>query len=82
MRLQTWCYVNNCILSQLGPFIDSEHPDIKKGTVDRDFDEIFRLEVLRKVITSIRFVFEIFFCYARSSNLHPDAFAVPSWKIM
>lgn len=37
------------LLVLLGPFIDSEHPDIKKGTVDRDFDEIFRLEVLRKL---------------------------------
>ncbi|CAJ2668014.1 unnamed protein product [Trifolium pratense] len=37
------------LLVLLGPFIDSEHPDIKKGTVDRDFDEIFRFEVLKKL---------------------------------
>lgn len=37
--------------SQLGPFIDSEHPEIKKGTVDRSFDEIFRSEILRRVST-------------------------------
>ncbi|XVF85182.1 hypothetical protein PTKIN_Ptkin17bG0097900 [Pterospermum kingtungense] len=37
------------LLILLGPFIDSEHPQIKKGTVDMSFDEIFQLEVLRKV---------------------------------
>ncbi|XVE85256.1 hypothetical protein DITRI_Ditri17bG0077500 [Diplodiscus trichospermus] len=35
------------LLILLGPFIDSEHPEIKKGTVDLSFDEIFQLEVLR-----------------------------------
>ncbi|KAK3040809.1 hypothetical protein RJ639_029153 [Escallonia herrerae] len=35
------------LLMLLGPFIDSDHPKIKKGTVDRTFDEIFRLEILR-----------------------------------
>lgn len=37
--------------SQLGPFVDSEHPEIKKGTVDRSFDEIFHMEILRRVYT-------------------------------
>ncbi|XWS34618.1 hypothetical protein CRYUN_Cryun21dG0053400 [Craigia yunnanensis] len=37
------------MLILLGPFIDSEHPQIKKGTVDLSFDEIFQLEVLRMV---------------------------------
>ncbi|XP_061338738.1 uncharacterized protein LOC133285511 [Gastrolobium bilobum] len=37
------------LLVLLGPFIDSEHPDIKKGTVDRSFDEIFQFEILRKL---------------------------------
>ncbi|XP_022776257.1 DNA polymerase alpha subunit B-like isoform X7 [Durio zibethinus] len=37
------------LLILLGPFIDSEHPQIKKGTVDLSFDEVFRLEVLRMV---------------------------------
>ncbi|XP_050879262.1 uncharacterized protein LOC127083078 [Lathyrus oleraceus] len=37
------------LLVLLGPFIDSEHPDIKKGTVDMDFDDIFRFQVLRKL---------------------------------
>lgn len=47
--MQTWCWQLD--FSQLGPFIDSEHPDIKKGTTDRSFDEIFHFEILRKVIT-------------------------------
>ncbi|XP_022734880.1 DNA polymerase alpha subunit B-like isoform X2 [Durio zibethinus] len=37
------------LLILLGPFIDSEHPQIKKGTVDLSFDEIFQMEVLRRV---------------------------------
>ncbi|KAJ1396991.1 DNA-polymerase alpha/epsilon, subunit B [Sesbania bispinosa] len=36
------------LLVLLGPFIDSEHPDIKKGITERSFDELFRFEVLRK----------------------------------
>ncbi|KAL2955105.1 hypothetical protein AAZX31_18G009200 [Glycine max] len=36
------------LLVLLGPFVDSEHPDIKKGTVDRSFDEIFE-EILKKL---------------------------------
>lgn len=35
---------------QLGPFVDSEHPQIKKGTTDSSFDEIFHLEILRRVL--------------------------------
>lgn len=35
--------------SQLGPFIDSEHPEIKKGTINESFDELFQIEVSRKV---------------------------------
>ncbi|PKA50073.1 hypothetical protein AXF42_Ash021104 [Apostasia shenzhenica] len=37
------------LLILMGPFIDSEHPEIKKGTVDRSFDEIFRTEIFRRV---------------------------------
>ncbi|KAG6525019.1 hypothetical protein ZIOFF_014971 [Zingiber officinale] len=33
----------------MGPFIDSDHPEIKKGTVDREFDEIFRVEIIQKL---------------------------------
>ncbi|KAI7996113.1 DNA polymerase alpha subunit B [Camellia lanceoleosa] len=37
------------LLLLLGPFIDSEHPEIKKGAVNRSFDEIFRLEILGRL---------------------------------
>ncbi|KAG5521921.1 hypothetical protein RHGRI_034217 [Rhododendron griersonianum] len=37
------------LLLLLGPFIDSEHPEIKKGTVNRTFDEIFRQEILERL---------------------------------
>ncbi|XP_062157586.1 uncharacterized protein LOC133865235 [Alnus glutinosa] len=37
------------VLILLGPFVDSEHPEIKKGTMDRSFDEIFQMEVLRRL---------------------------------
>jgi DNA polymerase alpha subunit B len=33
----------------MGPFVDSDHPDIKKGTVDQSFPDIFYFEILRKV---------------------------------
>jgi DNA polymerase alpha subunit B len=38
------------LLVLLGPFVDSEHPEIKKGAVDATFNEIFQVEVLRKVL--------------------------------
>ncbi|PUZ72199.1 hypothetical protein GQ55_2G374400 [Panicum hallii var. hallii] len=37
------------LLILMGPFIDSDHPDIKKGTVDQSFHDIFYSEVLRKI---------------------------------
>ncbi|XP_020220772.1 DNA polymerase alpha subunit B [Cajanus cajan] len=37
------------LLVLLGPFVDSEHPEVKKGTVDKSFDEIFHFEILRKL---------------------------------
>lgn len=37
------------LLLLMGPFIDSEHPEIKKGTVNKTFDEIFRLEILGRL---------------------------------
>ncbi|KAF9677819.1 hypothetical protein SADUNF_Sadunf08G0147400 [Salix dunnii] len=36
-------------LFQMGPLLDSEHSEIKKGTVGRSFDELFCLEILRRV---------------------------------
>ncbi|GLU06162.1 hypothetical protein SLE2022_232160 [Rubroshorea leprosula] len=37
------------LLILLGPFVDSEHPQIKKGAVDLTFDQIFQLEVLKRL---------------------------------
>ncbi|KAL3835659.1 hypothetical protein ACJIZ3_010395 [Penstemon smallii] len=37
------------LLVLLGPFVDSDHPELRKGTVDRTFDEIFHLEILGKL---------------------------------
>lgn len=37
------------ILLLIGPFVDSEHPEIKKGTVNMTFDDIFSLLVLQKL---------------------------------
>ncbi|KAL2484471.1 putative microtubule-associated protein futsch [Abeliophyllum distichum] len=33
----------------LGPFIDSDHPEIKKGSVHLTFDEMFHLQILGKL---------------------------------
>ncbi|KAG9446635.1 hypothetical protein H6P81_012763 [Aristolochia fimbriata] len=37
------------VLLLLGPFVDSEHPELKKGSVERSFDEIFHVEVVRRL---------------------------------
>uniref|UniRef100_A0A0D9XY55 DNA polymerase alpha subunit B n=1 Tax=Leersia perrieri TaxID=77586 RepID=A0A0D9XY55_9ORYZ len=37
------------LLILMGPFIDADHPDIKKGSVDQSFQDIFLLEILRKL---------------------------------
>lgn len=39
--------VNNILL--MGPFVDSEHPQIKSGTVDRFYEEIFQEEVCARL---------------------------------
>jgi DNA polymerase alpha subunit B len=39
--------VNNLIL--MGPFVDSEHPQIKIGTVDKFYEEIFQEEVCARL---------------------------------
>ncbi|KAH7680879.1 DNA polymerase alpha subunit B protein [Dioscorea alata] len=44
------------LLLLMGPFLDSEHPEIKKGTVDQSFDNIFHIEVLRKLQDYIEFM--------------------------
>lgn len=38
------------LLILLGPFVDSEHPMIKKGAVDRTFSEIFYDEITKRLL--------------------------------
>ncbi|KAJ4839405.1 hypothetical protein Tsubulata_016860 [Turnera subulata] len=35
------------LLILLGPFIDSDHPEISKGTTDRSFEDIFHHEIIK-----------------------------------
>ncbi|VVB14842.1 unnamed protein product [Arabis nemorensis] len=44
------------LLVLLGPFVDSEHPEIKKGAVDATFNEIFQVEVLKKLQDYVEFM--------------------------
>ncbi|KAK4763658.1 hypothetical protein SAY87_013096 [Trapa incisa] len=37
------------LLILLGPFVDSEHPEIRRGATERSFNEIFHMEILRKL---------------------------------
>ncbi|KAL9263024.1 DNA polymerase alpha subunit B-like protein [Drosera capensis] len=44
------------LLILLGPFVDSEHPEIKKATFDRSFDEIFHQEIFRKLQDHVEYM--------------------------
>ncbi|CAH8382709.1 unnamed protein product [Eruca vesicaria subsp. sativa] len=44
------------LLVLLGPFVDSEHPEIEKGAVDATFSEIFQVEVIRRVQEYVEFM--------------------------
>ncbi|XP_050207491.1 uncharacterized protein LOC126656912 [Mercurialis annua] len=57
------------LLILLGPFVDSEHPEIKKGTGDRTFDDIFRQEIMRRVQDYVEYM---------GSNVH--VLIVPSTR--
>ncbi|XP_062110595.1 uncharacterized protein LOC133822327 [Humulus lupulus] len=37
------------LLILLGPFVDSEHPEIEKGTTNMSYNEIFHFEILRRL---------------------------------
>lgn len=39
-------------LFQLGPFVDSEHPEVRRGSIDMTFDDIFHQEILGKVYSA------------------------------
>lgn len=53
LRKLQWFFVLFQLVWQMGPFVDSDHPDIKKGTADLSFGDIFHLEILRRVGHSI-----------------------------
>ncbi|KAK9117470.1 hypothetical protein Sjap_016417 [Stephania japonica] len=44
------------LLVLMGPFVDSEHPEIKIGTVDRSFNSIFHMEVVRKLQDHVNYM--------------------------
>ncbi|KAL8150091.1 hypothetical protein V2J09_019899 [Rumex salicifolius] len=44
------------LLILLGPFVDSEHPEIKKGILDRTFDDIFQHEVMRRLQDHVEYM--------------------------
>ncbi|KAI6686661.1 hypothetical protein NL676_032574 [Syzygium grande] len=37
------------LLVLLGPFVDSEHPEVRRGSIDMTFDDIFHQEILGKL---------------------------------
>ncbi|KAK8923482.1 hypothetical protein KSP39_PZI019429 [Platanthera zijinensis] len=72
------------LLILMGPFLDSEHPEIKKGTIDRSFDEIFSVEILRKLQDYVQYmgstVRVILVPSTRDAN-HDFVFPQPSFDI-
>ncbi|KAK1438162.1 hypothetical protein QVD17_03965 [Tagetes erecta] len=44
------------VLVLLGPFIDSEHPEIKKGALNTTYDELFRVEIIRRLQDYVEFM--------------------------
>ncbi|KAL9226298.1 hypothetical protein vseg_002128 [Gypsophila vaccaria] len=44
------------LLILLGPFVDSEHPEIKKATFDRSFDEVFHQEIIRRLRDHVEYM--------------------------
>ncbi|CAI9265023.1 unnamed protein product [Lactuca saligna] len=48
-RMHAYFQAKPQLLMLLGPFIDSEHPEIKKGALNRTYDDLFCLEILRRL---------------------------------
>ncbi|KNA16145.1 hypothetical protein SOVF_091810 [Spinacia oleracea] len=44
------------LLILLGPFVDSEHPEIQKATFDRSFDEVFHQEIIRRLRDHVEYM--------------------------
>ncbi|XP_031269797.1 LOW QUALITY PROTEIN: DNA polymerase alpha subunit B [Pistacia vera] len=72
------------LLMLLGPFVDVEHPHIKKGTIDTSYDEVFHLEILRRLQDYVEYmgseVRVILVPSIRDSN-HDFVFPQPAFDI-
>ncbi|GAB4840572.1 hypothetical protein Ancab_021342 [Ancistrocladus abbreviatus] len=44
------------LLVLLGPFVDSEHPEVKKGSLHRSFQEVFHQEILRRLQDHVEYM--------------------------
>lgn len=44
------------LLILLGPFVDSEHPEIKKATFNRSFNEVFHQEIMRRLQDHVEYM--------------------------
>ncbi|KAG8365945.1 hypothetical protein BUALT_Bualt17G0024700 [Buddleja alternifolia] len=72
------------LLLLLGPFIDSDRPEIRKGIVDETFDEIFQHEILAKLQDYVEYmgssVRVILMPSIRDAN-HDPVFPQPAFDI-
>ena len=55
----------------MGPFVDSDHPEIKKGTANNTFEDIFSVEIIARVCSSI-----FLFVLVLSLNVNPLFFFI------
>ncbi|XP_074295902.1 uncharacterized protein LOC141623669 [Silene latifolia] len=44
------------LLILLGPFVDSEHPEIRKATFNRSFDEVFHQEIITRLRDHVEYM--------------------------
>ncbi|KAI3467666.1 hypothetical protein Pfo_024329 [Paulownia fortunei] len=72
------------LLVLLGPFIDSDHPELRKGTVNQTFDEMFHLQILGKLQDYVEYmgstVHVILMPSIRDAN-HDFVFPQPAFEI-
>ncbi|KAL1538983.1 hypothetical protein AAHA92_27662 [Salvia divinorum] len=72
------------LLVLLGPFIDSDHPELKKGTINQTFDELFRIAILGKLQDYVDYmgstVHVILMPSIRDAN-HDYVFPQPAFEI-
>ncbi|KAH6818853.1 DNA polymerase alpha 2 [Perilla frutescens var. frutescens] len=72
------------LLVLLGPFIDSDHPELRRGIINQTFDEMFRLEILGKLQDYVEYmgstVHVILMPSVRDAN-HDFVFPQPAFEI-